>query len=217
MNKTVVVNRRDQREVAPADSWKWGRRGHKEYKWKGSFLGYFLGLVVSVQETFILPEPLWLAQYKIIFPHCTLFKVMCPHRPATWSGSRAGPLVSLNVCLPWLIFQKWHTRGQYTWDMCYLLQKGNPEIHPLNEIFCNFSRRIGVLAFCMPGNGGFAKFSFPNMINLLQGNKYRQRYRVYLLESRKALVRELFETKSNNLSILKQIKRRGLWKSSNIL
>ncbi len=34
-NKIVVVNQRDQRVVVPADSWKWGRWGLKEYKWKG--------------------------------------------------------------------------------------------------------------------------------------------------------------------------------------
>ncbi len=44
-NKTVVVNQRDQRGVAPADSLKWGthRWGLKEYKWKGgpSLVGFF--------------------------------------------------------------------------------------------------------------------------------------------------------------------------------
>jgi hypothetical protein len=34
------------------------------------------------------------SQYKIFFPHRTLFKFMCPHRPATLAGSRAGPPVS---------------------------------------------------------------------------------------------------------------------------
>jgi hypothetical protein len=29
-----------------------------------------------------------------IFPHRTLFLFMCPHRPATWAGSRAGPPIS---------------------------------------------------------------------------------------------------------------------------
>ncbi len=28
------------------------------------------------------------------FPHRTLFQFVCPHRPATWVGSRAGPPVS---------------------------------------------------------------------------------------------------------------------------
>ncbi len=30
--------------VAPADCWNWGKRGLMEYKWKGSFLGWFVGL-----------------------------------------------------------------------------------------------------------------------------------------------------------------------------
>jgi hypothetical protein len=55
--------------------------------------------------------------------------------------------------------------------------------------------------------------NFPHMINLFQGNKYRQRYRVYLPSE--DLVRELFETKSNNLSISKMRTRRGLMKELN--
>jgi hypothetical protein len=31
---------------------------------------------------------------KYFFPHSTPFPFMCPHRPATWAGSRAGPPVS---------------------------------------------------------------------------------------------------------------------------
>ncbi len=30
----------------------------------------------------------WLAQYKLFFPHYTLFQFLCPHRPASWAGSR---------------------------------------------------------------------------------------------------------------------------------
>jgi hypothetical protein len=29
-----------------------------------------------------------------IFPHCTLFQFLCPHRPTSWAGSRAGSPVS---------------------------------------------------------------------------------------------------------------------------
>ncbi len=43
---------------------------------------------------FILPWLLWSALNKLFFPHHTLFQFMCPHRPATWAGSRAGPPVS---------------------------------------------------------------------------------------------------------------------------
>jgi hypothetical protein len=44
----------EQRGLAPADCWNWGKWGHKEYKWKWSFLGWFVGLVVSIQEIFVL-------------------------------------------------------------------------------------------------------------------------------------------------------------------
>jgi hypothetical protein len=29
--------------------------------------------------------------HKYSFSHRTIFQFMCPHRPATWAGSRAGP------------------------------------------------------------------------------------------------------------------------------
>jgi|688.fasta_scaffold317279_2 hypothetical protein len=35
---------------------------------------------------------------QILFSHRTLFHFMCPSRPASWAGSRAGRL-SLNMCL----------------------------------------------------------------------------------------------------------------------
>ncbi len=44
------TGQRDYRGVATADWWNWGRWGLKEYKWKGSFLGWFVKLVVPVQE-----------------------------------------------------------------------------------------------------------------------------------------------------------------------
>jgi hypothetical protein len=31
---------------------------------------------------------------KYFFPRCTLFQCLCPHRPASWAGSRAGSPVS---------------------------------------------------------------------------------------------------------------------------
>ncbi len=90
-----TCDQRDQRGVAHADCWNWGIWGFKVYKWKGHFLGWFVGLVVLLQKTFILPWLLWSAQYKnSFFPRRRLFQFMCPHRPATWAGSRAGPPVS---------------------------------------------------------------------------------------------------------------------------
>ncbi len=37
------------------------------------------------------------AQYKIFFPNRTLFPFICPHRSATWAGSRAGSPTCLLV------------------------------------------------------------------------------------------------------------------------
>ncbi len=34
------------------------------------------------------------SQYEFFFRHRALFQFMCPHRPATWAASRAGPPVS---------------------------------------------------------------------------------------------------------------------------
>jgi hypothetical protein len=31
---------------------------------------------------------------KYCFPHCTLFQLLCPHRPASWAGNRAGSPIS---------------------------------------------------------------------------------------------------------------------------
>jgi hypothetical protein len=45
-------------------------------------LGWFVGLVILVQETFTLPCLLWSAPVQNIFPHHTLFQFMCPHCPA---------------------------------------------------------------------------------------------------------------------------------------
>ncbi len=39
--------------VAPAGCWNWGEWGFKEYKWKVSFLGWFVGLIVPWQEIFV--------------------------------------------------------------------------------------------------------------------------------------------------------------------
>ncbi len=66
--------------------------GLKEYIWKGSFLGWFVGLGVPVQEIFVLPCQLYTAQYKIYFPHHTIFHFMCPHHPASLAGSCAESL-----------------------------------------------------------------------------------------------------------------------------
>ncbi len=50
--KSLLMLYRDTREDDPADCWIWGEKGLKEYKWKGIILGYFVGLVVPVQEIF---------------------------------------------------------------------------------------------------------------------------------------------------------------------
>ncbi len=85
-------SQRDQRGMGPAVCWNWGEWGLKEYKWNGSFLVCSFELVVPVQEIFILFGCSVQASTKIC-PHRTLLQFLCPHRPATWAGSRAGPPV----------------------------------------------------------------------------------------------------------------------------
>ncbi len=62
-------------------------------------LGWFVGLVVLVQEIFVLPWLLLSTQYKNKFPHQTLFQFLCPLLPANWAGSPAGSPVSFYVSL----------------------------------------------------------------------------------------------------------------------
>ncbi len=99
----------------------------KEFKWKGSFLGWFVGLVVLVQRTFILPSwLLWSAQNKILISSTYTVSIYVSHRQAARAGNRAGPPVSecvskvsivqqtgqeavlgrlsLSVCLWWSLF-----------------------------------------------------------------------------------------------------------------
>ncbi len=100
IEKMRMSHQRDQRGV-PADCWNLGKWGLMEYKWRGSFLGWFVGLVVPVQEIFIRPWLLWAAQNKnFFFPHPTLFQLMCTHPPSNLHGKAVvqGHL-SLNVCL----------------------------------------------------------------------------------------------------------------------
>ncbi len=59
--------------------------------WKGLFLGWFVGLSMPVQETFILPWLLWSAQYKIFFPTIHYFNLYVPVAQQPRQGSRAGP------------------------------------------------------------------------------------------------------------------------------
>jgi hypothetical protein len=57
---------------------------------RGPSLVGFGGFVVPVKETSILPWLFWSAQYKIFYT----LSIMCPLRPVTWAGRRAGPYVS---------------------------------------------------------------------------------------------------------------------------
>jgi hypothetical protein len=68
-----------------------------EYTWKGSFRGWFVGLVLLVQEIFVLPLADLVSPAKNILSS-TLFYFICPHRQATWAGSRAASPVSL-ICV----------------------------------------------------------------------------------------------------------------------
>ena len=64
----------------------------------GSFLGWFVGLVVLVQDIFVLPWLLLLVQYKICFPHCTLFQFFVLIGQQAGQAAELGRL-SLSMCL----------------------------------------------------------------------------------------------------------------------
>ncbi len=63
--------------------WNWGRWGLKEYKWKGSFLGLFVGLFVPEYRRFLFYLGCSNPPSTIFFiPHRTLFQFFCPHLPS---------------------------------------------------------------------------------------------------------------------------------------
>ncbi len=73
----VFYSQIDCREVVPAWLWNWGKWGFKEYKRKGSFHGWFIGLVVAVEENCCPVLAALLGQVKkYFFPHRTLFQFM---------------------------------------------------------------------------------------------------------------------------------------------
>jgi hypothetical protein len=43
---------------------------------------------------------------KYVFPHCPLFQFICPHRPASWAGSRAGSSIICGETLLCQTFSK---------------------------------------------------------------------------------------------------------------
>jgi hypothetical protein len=49
---------------------------------------------------------------KYFFTHRTQFQFMCPHRLATWAGSRAGPPVSECVSPPFWLLEVGGVRGR---------------------------------------------------------------------------------------------------------
>ncbi len=51
-------------------------------------------LLVPVQEISVLPLAVLVGPEQKIFPYRTLFQFLCPQRPASWAGSRAGSPVS---------------------------------------------------------------------------------------------------------------------------
>jgi hypothetical protein len=65
----------------------------------GFFLGYFAGLVMPGQEILFRLGCSSRPSTKYFFPHRTQFRFLCPHRPASWAGSRAGSPVSKYVSL----------------------------------------------------------------------------------------------------------------------
>ncbi len=71
-----------------------------EYKWKGSILGWLVGLVVSVQIFLSCLSALAALVSPVqILLTANFFYCICTHRAATWAASRAGSLVSWYVSL----------------------------------------------------------------------------------------------------------------------
>ncbi len=84
---------RDQIGVASADCWNWGKWGLIECMWKVSILGWFVGLLVLVQE--ILSRLGCSSRPSTaFFPHPTQLHFICPPHPTSWAGSRAASPVS---------------------------------------------------------------------------------------------------------------------------
>ncbi len=69
--------------------------GLKEYKWKGSFFGWFVGLVVLAQETYV--SAALISQYKI-FSSSSDFNLCVPIAQQPGQAVEHGRL-SLNACL----------------------------------------------------------------------------------------------------------------------
>ncbi len=90
----VCATNRETREGAPADCWNWGEWWLEDYKWKRSFLGWFFGLVMPVQEIFVLPWLLLSAQYKIFFSSPCIFSI-----PLSPSPTKRGRELCWVFCL----------------------------------------------------------------------------------------------------------------------
>ncbi len=93
--------------------WNWGKWELKEYIWKGSFLGWFVGLVVPVQEIFCpalaaLVSPVQ-KYFFLTTPYTIYFN--CIQRPA--AGQAVVPQrLSLNMCL-WSVHYCFYTYKFY--------------------------------------------------------------------------------------------------------
>ncbi len=94
--------------VAPAKRWNWDEWGLKEYKLKGSFIGWYVGFVVPVQEICNL------LGFSIVNPVQNIFFLtsIFPHRPAIWAGSQAGSPVFWYVSLT-LMLRKYFSKGRW--------------------------------------------------------------------------------------------------------
>ncbi len=87
--------------------------GAQRAQMKRVFPACFVGLVVPVQETFILPWLLWSAQYIIVFSSPYTISILCPHLPVTWAGSRARPPVSECVSPGPTEYEAEGSKGEY--------------------------------------------------------------------------------------------------------
>ncbi len=106
---------RDQRWVAHADCWNWGKWGLQENIWKRSFLGFVLWARCAGTIDFCpAMAALVMPSKKYYFSHRPLFHFISLYRPATWAGSCAGSPVSESLVnyRVWTYSDSW---TEFTW------------------------------------------------------------------------------------------------------
>ncbi len=104
--------------VAPCRLLKLRQMGTMEYNCKGSFLGWFVGLIVPVQEIFFRPWLHWSAQYIIFLSSPYTISIYVSPSPSNLGrqSCRASCLCMNVVQSSWSSFIK----GTQDWDFFWL-------------------------------------------------------------------------------------------------